>query len=407
MKVLHIEDRFHPDMGYQINYFAEFHDRLIDFNILSSKSFSLWNVTDPNYLLTKRDREFENNNDVKIIRLDSSLTRGNKYNIWLRKLFETIERINPDVIYVHAIETLTAVRVILSRLSKKFLIVSDTHMLLNQHNKGLTGKAFQFFLHNYYVPVINSKDIVVFYTAEENKLILLDIYGIKSENVKPCLIGTNLKDYKYDSEVRKSLRAKFNIEPFSKVILYAGKFNYRKQPHLLLEAMKGIENKRTTKVHLVCIGAMDQDYMKEKFHFSFDENKIKVHILDSISNKELYKYYSMADFAVFPKENTLSALDAQACKLPVIMEEDFTNKERLSAGGLVYQKNNTDDLASKIIYLLENEETLKDLSERGYNYMRNNYNYEIIVKRMEEIIMRKYEDFSKVKNVNSIKKGPN
>ncbi|MEZ5071174.1 MAG: hypothetical protein R2751_09435 [Bacteroidales bacterium] len=42
LKVLHIEDRFHPDMGYQINYFARYHHPSCEFYILTSGSTRLW-----------------------------------------------------------------------------------------------------------------------------------------------------------------------------------------------------------------------------------------------------------------------------------------------------------------------------------------------------------------------------
>ncbi len=392
MKVLHIEDRFHPDMGYQVNYFAEFHDQSIDFNILSSNSFSIWGGTDQDYILTKRDREFEEDKNVKIIRLDSYSISDNKYNLWLKGLFSTIKSINPDVIYVHALELLTTIRVILSKLNNKYLIVSDTHTLMNQQPTGFRGKFYTEFFHRIYIPRLNKKNITVFYTADENKKILLDYYGVKSENVFPCYIGTNFKDYHFDEAAGKEVRKNLKIDIDSPLILYAGKMNNTKKPHLLLQAVKGIEDSFIGEINLLFVGARDNSYIQKNFNVKF-KNNIKLHLLNTVSNKELFRYYSAADFVVFPKENTLSALDAQACRLPVIMEEDETNDFRLKEGGLCYKKGNISDLGTKILMLINDRELLKKLSENGYGYVKTNFDYANIVKQMEKVLEEKLIEF--------------
>ena len=394
MKVIHIEDRFHPDMGYQINYFAEYHNQNTEFHILSSKSFSLWKGINKDKIILYNDKNFERKFNVKITRLDSFNSKDEKYNIWLKDLFQTIDKISPDIVYTHALETLTSIRIILSKLNRKVLIVSDTHTLMNQQNKGLKSKVFDIFLHNIYVPAINRKNIIVFYTADENKKILLDIYGIKKTNVFPSLIGTNLKDYRFDEIAREKIRQKLNIDFNSPLILYTGKLNNKKRPHLLLEAVKEIEDSLMQKIHLVFVGPQDQEYMQRNFNIKFSD-KVKIYLVGSVLNKELFKYYSAADFVVFPKENTLSALDSQACKVPVIMEEDETNHARLKEGGLCYKKNNIADLSEKILTLLNEKSLLEKLSENGYKYIRENYDYETIVKQMERILSEKLSEFKK------------
>lgn len=393
MKILHIEDRFHPDMGYQINYFAEYHNPGTEFHILSSESFSLWKGVDKEDIINNRDREFEKKHNVKITRINSYRSGGRSHNIWLKGLLRTVESLAPDVVYTHALETITSIRIILSRLNKKMLVFSDTHTLLNQRTPGLKNTIYNSFLERIYIPVLNKKNIGVFYTAEENKNILLDIYGVKKENVLPCPIGTNLKDYRFDEKAGKDIRQRLKIDINSPLILYTGKLNDIKKPHLLLNAVKEIENLLTGKIHIVMVGAQDKDYMQKYFNILFSE-KVELHLTGSVSNKKLFEYYSAADFAVFPKENSLSSLDAQACRLPVIMEDDETNRLRLKEGGLCYRKDDVGDLGSKILNLINDKDLLKKLSENGYSYIRSNFDYANIVSVMEKIVEQRFESYS-------------
>ena len=59
MKALHIEDRFHPNLGHQLNNFATLHDPRIEFHILCSNSFLPWKGTDTQKILDVSDKEFE------------------------------------------------------------------------------------------------------------------------------------------------------------------------------------------------------------------------------------------------------------------------------------------------------------------------------------------------------------
>ncbi|MCF6185766.1 MAG: hypothetical protein L3J56_14300, partial [Bacteroidales bacterium] len=54
IRIVHIEDRFHPDMGYQLNYTAKYHDKNIEMHIITSNSLSLWkNSSDPSKVKKK------------------------------------------------------------------------------------------------------------------------------------------------------------------------------------------------------------------------------------------------------------------------------------------------------------------------------------------------------------------
>ena len=385
MKVLHIEDWFHPEMGYQLAFISKYHSPKDEVIILSSNSFLLWNIRDAN-IIKELDIAFESKNNVKIIRLPIKFARSGKYNIWLCNLKKTIKELNPDVIYIHGFETITSFRILYSSLSSQYKVFSDTHTLLNQFNNSFLTKVYLFFLKNFLAKRANNRNIKIFSTTLENKNILINNYGIKPANVFESAIGTDINQYFFDKTKGIELRKFLQIKEEEKVVLYTGKLNQTKQPHLILEAFKIIENEIKNPVTLVFVGSKNEDYFNHHFKYQFKNKNISVKTLSSVQSSELFKYYSMADFGVFPKENTLSALDAQACKMPVIMEKDFTNTERLKEGGLTYQANNISDLAKNILILLNDTDLRNKLSINGYSYVIERYDYKNIIKQLEKII---------------------
>lgn len=387
MKILHIEDRFHPEMGYQINFFAKYHHPDNEFIILTSDSLSLWDKTVDEIVTT--DRAFEKKYSVKIVRVKAILAKGKKYNIWLKGLVRKIEELNPDVVYIHAVESYTSLRLFLSkRIIHKYPLATDTHTLYNQIHNTAKFKFYYWFLKQVIFKKINKKQIPIFFTAAENQEIIKNYYKIKEENIYPCPIGTDLEVYRFDPKERKRLRSYYKYTDDTVILIYTGKMNSLKKPHLIFNALEALNNKN---IKVFVIGSKQDDYYENVFRPAAE--KEHAIILTPKPNTDLYKYYSMADIAVFPKENTLSALDAQACQLPVIMEEDQTNKSRLKHGGLVYKANDINDLSQKIYLLSHDQELRKKLASNGFAYISKKYNYKRIVAEMENVLSDHYKKF--------------
>ena len=384
MKILHIEDRFHPGLGQQLNNFTKLHDPKIEFHILSSNSFAPWKGTDPKEIITVLDKEFEKKYNVIIHRTDILFEIHSR--VWMKRLKEKILEINPDIIYVHGVEVFSAIRIILSGLSKKYKTFSDTHTLLGQSKNKFLGSLFYFLFKRTVIPVINKRNIGVFFTANENRMILKDIYGIRENNIHSCLMGTDTSKFYFDENERRFWRRRFDIKEKDITIVYTGKHNDIKKPHLVLEAVKRMNTNIMGELFLFFVGSKDSKYFKEHFKENLDYG-FKIFYIPEIKNEELFKYYSMADIAVFPKENTLSALDVQACKLPVVLEDNKTNRDRIKNSGLLYEKNNLNDLTEKICKLVVNDNLREKFGENGLKFIKDVYDYKKIISEVERILL--------------------
>lgn len=384
MKVLHIEDRFHPGMGYQINFFARYHNPDQDFFILSSDSARLWSASEDDVDLHSVDAEFERTNKVSIVRLPVAMDRRNRQNLWLKGLIRAIHQINPDILYVHTIETYTALRVLLNKKTlSRYRVFFDTHTLRNQFQSGWKFKVHLWFLRNIASKRITKYDAKVFATVPENKIILEQDYGIASDRILYSPIGTDTSIFSFDPDWRIRLREADRVGEKDTVLLYTGKLNSRKNPHRILEAVKLLEDKIKAPIHLIFVGAADKAYQDEKMDFGFSNENIYVKFVPAVPVSELNRWYSMADFAVFPDENTLSAMDAQLCALPVIMQDDMTNSERLERGGLTFAKDDLKNLSEKILWMIANPEKRKKMGMDGQEHIKAKFDYRRIVEKME------------------------
>ncbi|MEY3966176.1 MAG: hypothetical protein RL263_1345 [Bacteroidota bacterium] len=387
-KIVHVVYQFHPEMGYDSNLFARFAHPNLDVIILTSDNLDLWNLKADD--IKQSDIKVEQQYGVQIIRLNSFKTGKKKAGVFMKGLNRKIEEINPEIVFYHGLESPTYAWSMIRQIGKRF-ITADTHTLFSQF-KDVT------FLGGIYLNIIFKPLIVnrlkkinapLFYTALENKKVL-QWFGFEENQIFDNEICTDVELFRKVNVTFNDFLPQSNIN--GKVLLYTGKFDHFKQPEIILDAIKIIENEIDFHLDLVFVGPKNEEYQNTHFNKSFANKLIQVHLLGPAKNQDLYKYYSAADIAVFPKQNTLSALDAQACGLPVVMESDETNEERLKEGGLCYEPGNVADLAAQILKLLKDDQLVKSLSDNGQKYMHERYNYQKKMMDIQEMLIQRYEE---------------
>lgn len=377
-KLLHICYQFHPEMGYDVNLFVRFAHPGMEVKVLTSDNLDLWKMSAAE--AARKDQYLKDEYNVEIVRLPSFKTGKRKAGVFIKGLNKAINSMNPDIVFYHGLESTTFAWSIFNQVGKRF-VAADTHTLFGQfRDLSFLGNIY---LKGFFKPLLvgNMKkwNCPVFYTAVENKRVL-EWFGFPESQIFNNEICTDVELFRKVEVDKKDIFPE--MLPDGKVILYTGKFDHFKQPGLILEALKTVEQDVDFALNVVFVGPENPEYQNPNIRNIFENSNIKVLVLPAVPNALLHQYYSAADIAVFPRQNTLSALDAQACGLPVIMESDETNRERLKDGGLCYESGNMADLGKKMLELLVDNGLRNNLSESGRDYMQNRYNYK---KKITEI----------------------
>ncbi len=389
-KYAHVVLVFHPEMGYDVNMILQHNNGKYEQYLITSADVSIWNETPES--IKEKDLKFEKDNGVKIIRLPYFKPKKKNLTPLFWGLKKTIKAIKPDISFVHGIESYAYAFGILSVFKYSKLFLCDTHTLYNQFSS--MTMPIKLYINRFLKPRIinkintNPQKVLAFYTAKENKSIMTKFLGINKSLVFDNEISTNFNTFFHQIDV--GLKQTLSILDNELVLMYIGKFDAFKQPHIILDAIQIAAKKIDKPIHLILGGPKIPSYFDAYFNKeSIDGLAIKTTILPPIDNKLLYKYYSLAYCLIIPKFNSLSSLDAQACKTPVIMENDETNADRLKKGGLLYESGNMEDLAQKIVSLCNNPQLRNDLAENGYQYVQQHFDYCVKVDRMNEMIEEK------------------
>jgi glycosyltransferase involved in cell wall biosynthesis len=382
LKVVHVMERFNPMLGQEINVLSKNKGPGIELYIVTSDSLSVWNITDPGQIF-RMDREYEEKYHIRIIRNHVLFAKGEK--VWVRGLLRTVRAIGPDVVYSHGVEYISFFRFLLNPgFTKRYALVTDTHSLPQFATGSLFRKVFYTFMRKVIVPAINRKNIITFNTAEENYHLLHGIYGIRKEVIRPFLIGADLVTFYHDAGARNEIRKELNISESDLLVLFTGRLCDAKAPHQIPFALRLLVNDVPCKIHLLLIGFRDEDYMTRQRCLFDPGDGLRITILPPVPAVRIKDYFSAADVAVYPAESTLSSLEAQACRLPVIMEDNPTNRKRCDKGGLLFRPGDPSDLSAKLRQFILEPGLRKQLSEEGYEYMKKNYNYLENIRKMEQ-----------------------
>ncbi len=195
------------------------------------------------------------------------------------------------------------------------------------------------------------------YGVPKKKLILLPL-GTDTENFHPC-------NSKIDRINRVKIRKNLNVDDNEILVIYTGRFSDNKDPLTLARAIN-ILRKKNLKYKAIFIGSGEQ------------ANQIAIKdgcsILDFQIQENLANFYRAADIAVWPREDSMSMLDAASSGLPLIVSDEIGELDRIKGNGFTYKDKNVASLVS-VLSKLSDKSLRKKLGIIGRKKMINSFSW--------------------------------
>ena len=394
MKIVHIEDSFHPDAGYQISimpkYLSQFgHDvYIITSEITKIKNtalafFDLGNIAE-------KDRAYTKKTGVKIIRVKPALNRKILGRIvQSKRLYKTVDVLNPDVVYVHGNDTFTGIRYLLKK-KLPYALVTDSHML-SMATENKFHRLFAAGYRKFVTPRILKNNIPVIRTQDDPYV--EKSFAIPLSQAPWISYGSDTLLFHPDPDVKREFRKENGIGDDDFVAVYTGKLDEPKGGKLLAETFrKKFDTKKN--VVLVAVGGTAGEYGKEVEKI-FSESENRVIRFPTQKYCDLPRFYQAADLSVFARQCSLSFYDAQACGLPVLSEDNNINVDRCShQNGWNFKAENAEDFRAHIAAAADMpEKEYAAVGENAYRFITEQYNYEDKAREYEKIIIDTYERF--------------
>jgi glycosyltransferase involved in cell wall biosynthesis len=215
-------------------------------------------------------------------------------------------------------------------------------------------------------------------TNESYKKIAVERGGKKKEDVFVVRSGPSLKRLKI-------IKANEYLKKGKKFLVgYVGVIGKQEGLNYLIDAAKYIvEEKNINDVHFICVGGGTEleavkEYAKEcrvENYFTFTGR---------VPDKDLLEALNTADICVNPDEynemndkSTMNkVMEYMALKKPIVQFDLTEGKFSAKDASLYAKRNDSKDLAEKMMYLLENPKLREKMGEYGYKRVKTRLEWE-------------------------------
>ena len=367
--IVHIAQSAGGVAEYLYMFFKNFKDENYENVLIVSEDYKnqleRFKTYTSNIYIVPMVREVEAKKDIKSI-------------IKVRKI---LKQIKPDIVYLHSSKAGAIGRIALAFNFK-------TKILYNAHgwyfNAQISDKKKKLFALIERILAIKTDKIINISKSEYDSALK---YKIAPEK-KMCIIenGIDFTKFQNNDKYREETRKKYDITENEIVIGVVGRLTEQKDPITMIKAFE-LVNKENKNTRLMYVGSGELEEEVKQFAKEHDILD-KVIITGWVDNVE--KYIPAFDIAVLPSKWEgfgLVLIEYMACNKPIVATNvgGIKNIVKDVENGLLFEKENEQQLHNAIKKYIANREFVKNRIERNRKYMKKYSIVDLINKTLDLI----------------------
>ena len=270
-------------------------------------------------------------------------------------LFQSINKIRPDIIFLHDCQFLGIFEIIKYAKKNSIKIIIDSHT----DNINSAKSIISFYILHKIIYKICAKSIekytTIFWgTLPTREIFLINTYGINKDKVKLLPFGYDdtLFNFSDAENIKEAFRHEINVNKNDFLIVTGGKIDKRKNILLLIKAFRYFINTyNIDNVKLLIFGRPSDDLAIEFYELVKDKN---IRYLNWVPANEIHRFFISSDLAFFPGTHSVHWEEAAGIGIPCIFKK-WDGMSHLDVGGnCIFLDNTTNeslvDILNKIIF---------------------------------------------------------
>ncbi len=390
MKIVHLMGYFVPELGYQEYYLAKKHKEMgHDVYVIAS---DLWypspgietmsKEAGANNTSRKRKPGFNIVDGIKVYRLRHFFEYTDF--ILVKGLKNTLNYIKPDVVFAHESRQGTPALAGLWKKEIGYKYIIDQHdfwHIVKDHGlimKALRYLEYEIFRKRFVNFAIKSADAIIAVTPE-SKQFLIQRHGVDKNRIELIKLGVLTERFTFSEKLRAQTRKKYGIKSDEIVLIYSGIIYPRKYLEMLVSAFSKLKTKK--QVRLLIVGSGEKNYIKKikSMAAELDLGK-KLVFAGFVNPKNLRNYYSASDIAVWVNNNSISIMEAMACKRPVIIPALQLKELASYDNGYAFTPLSESHLLECMEKLVNDKDLRLRMGLNGYKAVIKNFDYSKIAR---------------------------
>ena len=216
---------------------------------------------------------------------------------------------------------------------------------------------------------------------------------VKSKKVEVIPLGFDLAKFHQNLEIKRAnVREKYRIQSDEIAIAIVGRLAPIKNHFLFLNVVEKALAKTSQKLKVFIVGDGD---MKAAIAQRVSEINAQYGAVIEMTSweKDIATFNAGMDIVCLSSNNEgtpVSLIEAQAANIPVISTNVGGVSDVVKEGetGFIVPKENEDAFLEKLLFLIENENIRKKMSQNGWNYVQDKFSYITLVKNTEKYYQR-------------------
>jgi glycosyltransferase involved in cell wall biosynthesis len=388
MRIVHVMNWYIPNLGYQENFLPAEQKKLghqVEI-ITSDRTPPLIGFSRHVGRLYGRrifGEGITNDNGVRIHRLRVALEIENGGMIVLKGLNKKLKELNPDVVHAHGAFTPSTIQVVANAERMGYRVFIDEHTHSNNFNPASLSKTSYIQAVRVFYRILGKRVDGWMPVTDAAKEILQSLFVIRDTPIQVLDLGADTNRFRPSEDLRMKGRQEVGIGSNELLVITAGKFDETKDTHVLIKAFREVVS-RNPGVRLLLLGDGPESYM-QMLHKLVEDNQLEHSVIFHVfvRNEELPKFYNAADIGAWPGNHTITAVEAFATGLPVIIPDSDKAYAVLFKSGAVYgyARGDVSSLVHLILQIITDADQRRRKGLQATRFAADNISWQVLARR--------------------------
>jgi glycosyltransferase involved in cell wall biosynthesis len=363
---------------YQDNLLSKYHKRLgYDVSFITSQ----FSYNSSGKIEINSATEYFDNSKVKFFRLKMiGFTNFSFPFKFFYKFKKTLQRIKPDIIFIHGPQFLNMIHLVsFLKKHKNIEVYMDNHADFSNSGTNFFSRNI---LHKFFWRQMSKlaqpycKKIYGVLPSRVN--FLKEVYDLPPVNIQLLKMGADddLIKLSKNNDMRSEIRNKLNIKQDDILILTGGKIDkFKIQTLTLMEAFNKLNIKNTK---LIVFGSIDKSIEKRIMNLTSD----RIKYIGWIEPSKTYSYFDASDLLIFPGRHSVFWEQAVGQAKPLICKK-WPGMDHLNIGGnIIFLENDSkNEIIEKLKPILSDKLKLNEMTKAANNKQYEDFLYSNIAKK--------------------------
>lgn len=291
-----------------------------------------------------------------------------------------VEEFKPDLIFLHDCQFISIITIAsYARRHRDLKVFVDGHTdFINSARGWISKRILHGIIYKWCAKKIEPYTVKFYGVLPLRVDFIIDIYGIPREKTELLVLGADqsIVDLSKRKEINKAIRSQLNINESDFVIITGGKLDYKKNIHILMQAVDELQEQ---KLKLIVFGVPSDEIKNDFEKYSKSKSIIYTGWLDS---ELTTKYFLAADLAFFPGTHSVLWEQAIGLGLPGIFKK-WNGIQHIDLKGncLFIDSNDLTEIKRNILLVLNDKELFKRMKKVALERGVREFSYFEIAKR--------------------------